>query len=429
MTPQTLTQKILSAHGIEDLTPGAFGLARVDRVMLNDVSGAVSIREFERMGASRVFDPERVACIVDHFWPAKDARSAALVGRLRTFAQRQGVTDYWEVGATPEAGIEHAILAERGRVMPGDFLLGADSHTCTTGAFGAFAVGMGSSDVAAAMALGEIWLKVPRTVRVTFRGPLGTHVTGKDLILALIAQVGVDGATYESLEFDGDAVAGLGVDARMALCNMAVEAGAKAGMVAADATTLAWLSERVPDTAAQPLGPDPGASYDAEMGVDMRARRPLVAAPSSPGNVFEVGALPSTVRVDQVYVGNCSNGTITDLRQLASTLSGNRIAPGVRLIVVPATQRIYRDALAEGLIETFLAAGAMVSPPTCGACFGGHTGILAEGEVAVSTTNRNFRGRMGHPESAVYLANAYVAGAAAVAGEIVDPATLAGVPA
>ena len=424
--PQTLTQKILAAHGMEDLTPGSFGLARVDRVMLNDVSGAISIREFERMGATRVFDADKVACVVDHFWPAKDARSAALVARLRTFAQRQGITDYWEVGATREAGIEHAILAERGRVIPGDFLLGADSHTCTTGAFGAFAVGMGSSDVAAAMALGEIWLKVPRTVRATFAGPLAPHVTGKDLILALIDQIGVDGANYESLEFDGDAVALLSVDERLALCNMAVEAGAKAGMVAADETTLAWLAARAPDVKAVTLGPDPGAVYDGQLDIDMSGRRPLVAMPSSPGNVVGVDALPGPVRVDQVYVGNCSNGTITDLRQLASMLHGRRVAPGVRLIVVPATQRIYRDALREGLIETFLEAGAMMSPPTCGACFGGHNGILTEGEVAVSTTNRNFRGRMGDQESSVYLANAYVAGAAAVTGEITDPAAVAG---
>lgn len=423
--PQTLTAKILSSHGVEDLTPGAFALARVDRVMLNDVSGAVSIREFERMGADGVFDPDRVACIVDHFWPAKDARSAALVARLRTFAERQGITDYWEVGATREAGIEHAILAERGRVMPGDLLLGADSHTCTTGAFGAFATGMGSSDVAAALALGEIWIRVPETFDVRFGGGIGPHVTGKDLILAYIAQAGVDGATYASLEFGGEAVRELGVDGRLALCNMAVEAGAKAGMVAADATTLAWLKERAPDSDPQELGADPGAAYDRRIDVGMAGVRPLVAAPSSPGNVHPIDELGAPVKVDQVYVGNCSNGTITDLRQLAQMLRGNTVAPGVRLIVVPATQRIYREALAEGLIETFLEAGAMMSPPTCGACFGGHNGILADGEVAVSTTNRNFRGRMGDTGSSVYLANAYVAGAAAVAGHLVDPAEIA----
>lgn len=424
-SPQTLTAKILEAHGVGDLTPGTFAIARVDRVMLNDVSGAVSIREFERMGATRVFDPTRVACVADHFWPAKDARSAALVGRLRTFARRMGIEDYWEVGATQDAGIEHALLAERGRVLPGDFLLGADSHTCTTGAFGAFATGMGSTDVAAGLALGEVWVKVPETVSVTFGGPLEPYVTGKDLILAYIASVGTDGATYRSLEFTGAAVSRLGVDARLALCNMAVEAGAKTGMVDADETTIAWLRAHVADIPARPLRADPGASYDGAVTVDMTAVRPLVAAPSSPGNVIPVDQLKQPIRVDQVYVGNCSNGTITDLRQLAAMLRGRRVASGVRTIVVPATQATYRQALAEGLIETFLTAGALVSPPTCGACFGGHTGILADGEVAVSTTNRNFRGRMGHPGSFVYLANAYVAGAAAVTGEIVDPAEVA----
>jgi 3-isopropylmalate/(R)-2-methylmalate dehydratase large subunit len=424
--PLTLTQKILSSHGVDDLTPGAFALARVDRVMINDVSGGVAIREFERMGAAQVFDVDKVSCIVDHFWPAKDVRSAALVGRLRTFAQKHGITDYYEVGATPEAGIEHAILAERGRIMPGDFLLGGDSHTCTSGAFGAFATGMGSSDLAAALALGEIWIKVPETVKVTFTGQLGAHVTGKDLILAYIGQSGVDGATYDSLEFGGEAVATLGIDERLALCNMAVEAGAKAGMVASDATTLQWLHERVPEARPQIVGADAGASYDGEVEIAMAGVRPLVAAPSSPGNVHPVDELKGTVKVDQVYVGNCANGTITDLRQLAMMLRGNRVAPGTRLIVVPATQRIYKDAMHEGLIDVFLEAGAMMSPPTCGACFGGHMGILAEGEVAVATTNRNFRGRMGDPESSVYLANAYVAGAAAVAGEIVDPADIGG---
>jgi 3-isopropylmalate/(R)-2-methylmalate dehydratase large subunit len=423
--PRTLTQKILAAHGVEDLTPGAFALARVDRVMLNDVSGAVSIREFEKMGAERVFDPSRVACVADHFWPAKDARSAALVARLRTFAQRYGIEDYYEVGATVEAGIEHTVLAEQGRVLPGDLLLGADSHTCTTGAFGAFATGMGSSDVAAALALGEIWIKVPETVRVAFTGELGPHVTGKDLILAYIGQSGVDGATYASLEFTGETVAGLGLEERLALCNMAVEAGAKAGMVAADETTLAWLRERVPDTPAAAIGPDPDAVYDHHTTISMSGLRPLVAAPSSPGNVVAIDELGGDVPVHQVYVGNCANGTLTDLRQLASVVQGHRVAPGVRLIVVPATQRVYRDALREGIVETLLEAGAMISPPTCGACFGGHNGILDAGETAVATTNRNFRGRMGDPESSVYLANAYVAGAAAITGTLVDPAEVA----
>ena len=421
--PMTLSAKILAAHGVDDLTPGAFALARIDRVMLNDVSGAVSIHEFEKMGASGVFDPARVACVVDHFWPAKDARSAALVARLRTFAERQGITDYWEVGATRDAGIEHAILAERGRIMPGDLLVGADSHTCTSGAFGAFATGMGSSDIAAAMALGEVWLKVPEVIEVEFTGSPGEHVTGKDLILAYIAA-----GRRRRCELRRAGVLRRG--RRRALARRAPRAlqhGGRGGGEDRDGGAptrrrCEWLAERVPEAEPAALAADPGAPYDRRTSIDLDGMRPLVAAPSSPGNVHPIDELAGTVKIDQVYVGNCSNGTMTDLRQLAEMLRGNQVAPGVRLIVVPATQRIYREALQEGLIEVFLDAGAMMSAPTCGACFGGHTGILAAGEVAVTTTNRNFRGRMGDPESSVYLANAYVAGAAAVAGDLVDPA-------
>lgn len=425
--PLTMTEKVLGAHGVEDLTPGAFGLARVDQVMLNDVGGAVTLRAFEQMGADRVFDTGRVACIVDHFWPAKDARSAMHVARLRTFAERQGIEGYWEVGASVEAGIEHTLLAEVGRVAPGDLILGGDSHTCTLGAFGAFAMGMGSTDVAGALALGEVWIKVPPAVRVRYSGQAGAFVTGKDLILAYIARAGVAGATYRALEFAGPAVEALNVDERLALCNMAVEAGAKTGMIPSDETTLRWLDGKVAAERLTPLRPDEGAEYDEEVDVDLDGMGPLVAVPYSPGNVRPVEEVAASgTRVDQVYVGNCSNGTLTDLRQLVEALAGRRVARGTRLIVVPATQAIYRQAVAEGLIGALLEAGAMVSPPTCGACFGGHTGILGEGEVAVATTNRNFRGRMGHRESQVYLANAWVAGAAAVAGELVDPREVVG---
>jgi 3-isopropylmalate/(R)-2-methylmalate dehydratase large subunit len=422
-----MTAKVLAAHGIEDVTPGAYGLARVDRVMVNDVSGAVTVREFARMGATRVFDPARVACITDHFWPAKDVRSAEQVSFLRTFAREQGIGDYFEVGATRAAGIEHAVLAEEGLVLPGRLVVGADSHTCTAGALGAMGIGFGSTDLAAALALGEVWLKVPETVAVRFIGTPGRFATGKDLILAALGMMGVDGATYDALEFVGPAVDALGVDGRMALCNMAVEAGAKSGMVAADETTLAWLRPRVADPdALSAFGPDEDAAYDREVVVDVDGMAPLVAVPPSPGDVRPADALAEAVKVDQVYVGNCANGTITDLRQLAEVLRGRHVADGVRLIVVPATQDVERQALREGLIETFVDAGAMVSPPTCGACFGGHMGVLAAGETAVATTNRNFRGRMGHRDSRVFLANAYVAGAAAVTGELVDPAQVLG---
>ncbi|MBX5441785.1 MAG: 3-isopropylmalate dehydratase large subunit [Solirubrobacteraceae bacterium] len=422
-----MTAKILAAHGLEELTPGAFGLARVDRVLVNDVSGAVAIRELARMGAERVFDPGRVACVADHFWPAKDARSAEHVARLRAFAEAQGIEAYFEAGATPTAGIEHAVIAEAGLVRPGDLLVGGDSHTCTAGALGALGIGVGSTDLAAAMALGELWLRVPETTAVRFRGTPGPYATGKDLILALLGRIGVDGATYQALELSGPAIDALDVDGRLAVCNMAVEAGAKSGLVAADAATIAWLAPRLEDPSSlAPLAPDDGAAYEHEVEVDVDGMGPLVARPPSPGDVRPVDELGEAVRVDQVYVGNCANGMISDLRQLVDVVGGRRVAPGVRLIVVPATQEVHRQAVAEGLVEALLDAGAMVSPPTCGACFGGHMGVLAAGETAVATTNRNFRGRMGHRDSRVFLANAYVAGAAAVAGELVHPSEVVG---
>jgi 3-isopropylmalate/(R)-2-methylmalate dehydratase large subunit len=375
------------------------------------------------MGAQRVFDPSAIACIADHFWPAKDVRSAEHVARLRAFAREQSIEDYFETGSTRAGGIEHTVLAEEGLVLPGALVVGGDSHTCTAGALGALGIGFGSTDLAAAMALGEVWLRVPETIAVRFDGTPSAYATGKDLILATLGQLGVDGATYAALEFLGPAVDALDVDGRLALCNMAVEAGAKSGMVAADETTLDWLRPRVADPAAlAAFAPDPGAAYEREVVIDVDGLAPLVAVPPSPGDVHPIGAVAGGVKVDQVYVGNCANGTLSDLRQLAQVIGGRQVAPGVRLIVVPATQAIERQALAEGIIATLVDAGAMISPPTCGACFGGHMGVLAAGETAVATTNRNFRGRMGHRDSRVFLANAYVAGAAALTGELVDPA-------
>ncbi|MCO8269104.1 3-isopropylmalate dehydratase large subunit [Actinoplanes sp. TRM 88003] len=424
MTGQTLTAKVLRAHGVEDVTPGSYGLLDVDLLMLNDVSGAVALKEFARMGAARVFDPAKVACVADHFWPAKDIRSAHQVRLLREFADAQGIEDYWETGATVDSGIEHALLAEQGRVLPGRVVVGGDSHTCTAGALGAFGTGVGSTDVAAVLALGQLWIRVPEAHRVTFVGTPGKYVMGKDLALALLRHGGVSGSTYASVEYAGEALARTSVDDRMALCNMAVEAGAKTGMVAADDVTLDWLQPRLghrPDA----VRADPDAAYDREVTIDVADMPPLIAAPWSPGNVRTVDEVGPGVRVHQVYVGNCANGTISDLRALATVMRGRQVAKGTRLVVVPATQRTYRQALAEGVVATLLDAGAMLSPPTCGACFGGHTGILDDGEVAVATTNRNFVGRMGHPGSSVYLANAWVAGAAAVTGELTDPAVLA----
>jgi 3-isopropylmalate/(R)-2-methylmalate dehydratase large subunit len=415
----------LAAHGVADVSPGSFGLARVDLVMTNDVSGSVALREFERIGAGRVFDPARVALFADHFAPAKDARSAALIARLREFARAQGIDQYWEVGSTPNGGIEHTVLAEEGLVAPGDLIAGGDSHSCTYGAFGAFGTGVGSTDIATALALGELWVRAPSSISITYKGVRDEHVTGKDLILAYLARAGVAGGTYAALEFTGPIIDQTSIDERMALCNMAVEAGAKTGIVPADLTTLAWLEGRVSSRPLDPVIPDAGAEYTQELVIDITGMRPLVARPPSPADVVPVDEI-KPVRVDQVYVGNCSNGTLTDLRQLCEALGEHRLAPGIRLIVVPASQRVYRRAIEEGLVSRILDAGGAISMPTCGACFGGHTGILAAGEVAVATTNRNFRGRMGHPESSVYLANAYVAGAAAVAGEIVDPRTVIG---
>jgi 3-isopropylmalate/(R)-2-methylmalate dehydratase large subunit len=425
----TVTAQILAAHGVTDPTPGGFALARCDIVLLNEVSGALALTAFAEMGAARVADPARVAIVCDHFVPAKDARSAALVAEVRGFARRHGIEHYWEVGATSDAGIEHTLLPEQGLIRPGDFIAGGDSHTCTYGAFGAFGTGMGSTDIAAALALGEVWVKVPETEQVEYVGAPAAYVTGKDLILAYLAHAGVAGATYRALEFAGRAVRDMGVDGRMALCNMAVEAGAKTGIVEADAITLDWLSCRVPPASLRVVAASADAHYEHRTTIDIGGMSPLVAQPHSPGNVIDVDEIAGGIRVDQVYVGNCANGTLSDLRQLAQMLRGRRVAAGTRLIVVPATQRIYREAIREGLIEVFIDAGGMVSPPTCGACFGGHMGIIGPGETALATTNRNFRGRMGHRDSRVYLANAYVAGATAVAGEIVSPAAIERPPA
>lgn len=423
---RTMTGQILAAHGVNDLSPGGFGIATCDLVLVNEVSGSMALRAFEKMGASRVFDPERVALVIDHFVPAKDQRSAELAGDLRRFARKYGIKNLWEVGVTEDAGIEHTLLPELGLVAPGDLIPGGDSHTCTYGAFGALGLGMGSTDIAAAMATGEVWVKVPEVHRIRFEGTPGRYATGKDLILRYLQHTGTAGAVYVALEFGGPVVDELSVEGRMALCNMAVEAGAKTAVVAADATTLEWLGDRVRGRRPTAISPEGDAAYDAELALDVSAMGPLVAKPHSPGNVVPVTEVGAGTKVDQVYVGNCANGTIEDLRQLAEILDGKKTAPGVRLIVVPATQAIMRQAVGEGIVETVLSAGGLMSPPTCGACFGGHMGIMAAGETVLATTNRNFRGRMGSRDASVYLSNAYVAGAAAVAGEIVAPEAVMG---
>jgi 3-isopropylmalate/(R)-2-methylmalate dehydratase large subunit len=419
--PHTLVEKILLAHTeLDELEPDEIVMVQCDVVMTNDVSGPVAFRAMEKMGAKKVFDPAKVVVVPDHFIPAKDARSAELQKLLREWAKAQGVA-YYEQG---RGGIEHTVLVEEGWVVPGSVIAGGDSHTCTYGALGAFGTGLGSTDIAACLASGAFWQAVPGTIRIEFEGEKRPFVTGKDLILAVIAEIGVSGGTNMALEFGGEAAAALSIDERLAVANMAVEAGSETGFFPADETVAEYLDGRTERewTAQQS---DPDAEFARTVRIDVGSLSPLVAMPHSPGNVVPLDQAAGE-RIDQVYIGNCSNGTITDLRQAAEILRGRTVHEGTRAIVVPASQRVYRQALAEGLIDVFLEAGAMVSTPTCGACFGGSGGVLAAGESAVTTTNRNFRGRMGSNRSTVHLANAWVAAAAAVAGELVDPGELVG---
>jgi 3-isopropylmalate/(R)-2-methylmalate dehydratase large subunit len=395
-------------------------MVRCDVVMANDVSAPIAFRAMEKMGATKVFDPSRVVMVADHFAPAKDARTAACLKRMKEWSDRHGVTFYGE----GRGGIEHTLLCEEGWIVPGSVIAGGDSHTCTYGALGAFGTGLGSTDIAACLAFGEFWQAVPGTIRVEFTGEKRQFVTGKDLILAVIGEIGVGGATNAALEFVGDGAAALSIDERLAVSNMAVEAGAETGFFPADGKAAEYLAGRT-DRPWHPDASDPDADFVREVTIDLSRLPPLIALPHLPGNVVAVDEAAGT-KIDQVYIGNCANGTMTDLRQTAEILRGHSVHPDTRMIVVPATQSIYREALSEGLLDLFVEAGAMVSTPTCGACFGGHMGVLAAGERAITTTNRNFKGRMGSPEAEVHLANAYVAAAAAVAGEIVSPAVLSG---
>ena len=415
----TLAQKILLAHtNVGTVAPGDIVMVRCDVVMTNDISGPMAFRAMEKMGATKVFDPTKVVVVPDHFVPAKDTRSAELQKLLREWSERQGVT-YYEQG---RGGIEHTVLVEEGWVVPGSVIAGGDSHTCTYGALGAFGTGLGSTDVAACLAGGFFWQAVPGTILVEFTGDKQPFVTGKDLILAVIAEIGVAGGTNMALEFVGEGARALSIDERLAVANMAVEAGSETGLFPADETVAAYLEGRT-ERAWTAERSDPDAAFSGHVRIDLSSLAPLVPLPHSPGNIVPLDQAVGR-KVDQVYIGNCSNGTITDLRQAAEMLRGRRVHAGTRAIIVPASQRVYRQALAEGLLDVFVEAGALVSAPTCGACFGGSNGVLADGENAVATTNRNFRGRMGSAEAGVYLANAWVAAAAAVAGELVDPAQL-----
>jgi 3-isopropylmalate/(R)-2-methylmalate dehydratase large subunit len=418
--PQTITEKILAAHASRDtVVPGELINVGIDMALANDITAPIAIDLFEESGIESVFDPERIALVPDHFVPNKDIQSAVQVQAMRTFAKKYNIKHFFELG---EMGIEHALLPEQGLVLPGDVVIGADSHTCTYGALGAFATGVGSTDIAAAMITGEVWLKVPESIKLVYRGQLKKWVTGKDLILYTIGDIGVDGATYKVMEFMGDVINDLPVADRMTMANMAIEAGAKSGIVSPDETTLDYIRPRA-KRPFQCYTSDPDAQYTESKTYDVSGIEPQVAFPYLPENtrgISEVGTVP----VQQAVIGSCTNGRIEDLRLAASVLNGHTVANNIRLIIVPATPTVYRQAMAEGLLEVFLSAKGIVSPPTCGPCLGGFMGILGPGERAVATTNRNFVGRMGHPSSEVYLANPAVAAASAILGRIGSPEEL-----
>ncbi|MEW6275968.1 MAG: 3-isopropylmalate dehydratase large subunit [Bacillota bacterium] len=413
----TITEKILAAAaGKKSVRPGELVNVKVDLVLGNDITAPMAIQEFEKIGVPEVFDRDRVVLIPDHFVPNKDIKSAEQAKILRDFARRQKLTHYFEVG---RMGIEHCLLPEEGLVGPGDVVVGADSHTCTYGALGAFSTGVGSTDLAAAMALGEIWLKVPASLKFIYYGELPPWVGGKDLILYTIGDIGVDGAAYQAMEFTGPAIAKLSMDGRFTMANMAVEAGAKNGIVPPDEITREYVQGRA-KRPYQFYASDPDAEYAKVYEYDVSEMEPAVAFPHLPENVRPVSTA-GHVKIDQAVIGSCTNGRLEDLRLAARVLADKKVHPDVRLIVIPGTQKIYLQALQEGLIKIFVEAGAAVSTPTCGPCLGGYMGVLAAGERCVATTNRNFVGRMGHRESEVYLSNPAVAAASAIAGWIVSP--------
>ena len=418
--PMTITEKILAAHaGLDEVTPGQLINCRLDIVLANDVTAPISIKEFAKTGVDKVWDPTKIALVPDHYTPNKDIKSAEQAKMVRDFARAQGITHYYEIGCM---GVEHALLPEQGVVGPGDVIIGADSHTCTYGALGAFATGVGSTDAAAGMATGEAWFKVPSSIKFNVTGELSPWVCGKDIILHIIGMIGVDGALYQSMEFTGDTIARLGMDDRMTICNMAIEAGGKSGIIAVDDTTREYVTGRFEREAVEYFS-DSDAEYAAVYEIDAATIVPTVAYPHLPSNTRPV-ADARDIWIDQVVIGSCTNGRIEDLRITASILKGRKAHENIRLIIIPATQDIYRQAMHEGLFDIFLDANAAVSTPTCGPCLGGHMGILAAGERALATTNRNFVGRMGDPTSEVYLCSPAVAAASAVLGHIALPEDL-----
>ena len=413
----TMTQKILAAHaGLDSVKAGDLIEAKLDIVLGNDVTTPVAIDVFEKAGFDRVFDKDKIAIVLDHYTPCKDIKSAELCATARNFAKKHNITHFYDVG---QVGIEHALLPEKGIVGPGDCIIGADSHTCTYGALGAFSTGVGSTDMAAGMIAGENWFKVPAAIKVNLVGKFNKHVSGKDVILHLIGMIGVDGALYKSIEFAGEGVAELSMDDRFTIANMAIEAGGKNGIFPVDEKTLDYIKGRF-TRPVKIYEADPDAEYEREVTIDLSTLKPTVSLPHLPSNtktVDEVKGMP----IDQVVIGSCTNGRISDMRIAAEILKGRKVANGIRCIVIPATQEVYMQCITEGLTEIFITAGCAVSTPTCGPCLGGHMGCMAAGERAVTTTNRNFVGRMGHVKSEVILASPAVAAASAVAGCVADP--------
>ena len=413
----TMTEKILAKHaGRDSVSAGDLLVSQVDMVLANDITGPPAITEFEKIGRP-VFDKNKICLVPDHFSPCKDIKSATMCRRMRDFAHKHEIKNYFEVG---RMGIEHALLPDQGLAAPGEIIIGADSHTCTYGALNALSTGMGQTDIGAAMASGTTWFKVPQAIKVNLTGKLPRFVRGKDIILTLIGMIGVDGARYQSLEFCGEGVAELTMADRFTICNMAIEAGAKNGIFPVDEKTIAYLEGRVTDRTWEAVTADEDAEYAQEITMELDKLVPVVAYPHLPENTHPASE-GKEIKIDQVVVGSCTNGRLEDLAQAAEILKGKKVCDGVRMIIIPATQEIYKEAMRLGYIDTFIDAGAAVSTPTCGPCLGGYMGILAAGERAVSTTNRNFRGRMGHVDSEVYLASPYTAAASAITGYITSP--------
>ncbi len=415
----TITEKILAEHvGLENLKPGQLIETKVDIVLANDITAPIAIKQFRMSGTKKVFDSDKIVLVADHFAPNKDILSAEQCRLLREFAREQQITHFYEGG---EMGIEHVLLPEKGIVKPGDVVIGADSHTCTYGALGAFATGVGSTDVAAAMITGETWFRIPESIKFILKGKLNPWVSGKDLILYTIGDIGVDGALYKAMEFTGEAMKDLSMSDRFTMTNMAIEAGAKSGIIAVDAITEKYVKGRIINSKQMKIfTSDTDAKYCDMKEYDLNQIEPQVAFPHSPENVRGISEV-GDVSIDQVVIGSCTNGRLEDLQVAAKVLKGKRVAPYVRLIIIPATPHIYQEAMNQGLFEIFMDSHAVISPPTCGPCLGGHMGVLAKGERAIATTNRNFVGRMGHKESEVYLSNPAIAAASAVKGRICSP--------